>query len=130
MKRKTTSINHWEPYVDSIINEYWRGNTSTSQKLISVMLRILKDGSHEGNIEPALIDALFHVADFYCFELQYTKAADLYRWMLEAQLIVNDAHINNTLIKIESVRRMQKLSQDSKEGRRRKGDFDSLALEA
>jgi hypothetical protein len=120
MYKHISYINHWEPYIDRIINAYWRGHTSEAQKLVGVMERMLRDSSHGMGIDTKLLDALYHVAEFYCFELEYSKAEALYKSILEVQLALNDTRISNTLIKIESVKHMRHLSQETKEGRRKR----------
>jgi len=96
----------WEPYVDTAIGAWNRGDKNRAEKIITLLLQVLKQGQKYNDVDQNLVQGLYTVADNFCADREYARAEWIYLKVLESQediLGQDDPQALNTLIRLSSV---------------------------
>jgi hypothetical protein len=96
----------WEPYVDTALGAWQRGDKDRTDKIISLLVQVLKQGQQYNSVDENLVDGLYSVADQLCADGEYPRAEWIYLKILESQeetLGQGDPHALKTLLRLKTL---------------------------
>ncbi len=96
----------WEPYVDTALGAWKRGDKVRTDKILSLLLQVLKQGQQYEAVDENLVQGLYSVADKLCADREYARAEWIYLSILQSQedaLGPDDPQALETLIKLKSL---------------------------
>lgn len=125
----------WDALADSIIAACWRTDKRYVTRQTRTMLKALRSGVVSQKLDRKLLENLTRLAQFYCLEGNYAKAARIYETILKAQervLCDDDNAYANTRMELDTITRIrdEKYSwAQSKVANSKKASTDSLDIE-
>ncbi|MBY0358349.1 MAG: hypothetical protein K2W82_10145 [Candidatus Obscuribacterales bacterium] len=96
--------NQWEAQIDKVIASYWRGAVSYANKQVSSLIDALKRDAAKGKIDNELVQALYRLSDFYCFERQYVSGENLLNVILKVQIASHNLSYEETKTRLARLR--------------------------
>lgn len=105
--KRSINMNPWEPYIDTITTSYWRGDKPLAARVLNRLTASLKVGVQQGFVDKRLVNALYRLCDFYCFEREYAKGDALLLIILRVQKTVlgeNHPDLVETLSRLARLR--------------------------
>jgi hypothetical protein len=96
----------WEPYVDTAIGAWEQGDKARTDKIVSLLIQVLKQGQQYNAVDENLVNGLYSVADHLCADGEYSLAEWIYLNVLESQediLGPDDPKALQTLLKLSSL---------------------------
>ena len=75
----------WEPYVDTAIGAWNSGDSARADKIVSLLINVLKQGQRYNSIDENLVQGLYSIADHFCIDREYSRAEWIYLNVLESQ---------------------------------------------
>lgn len=96
--------NQWEAQIDKVIASYWRGAVSYANKQVCSLIDALKRDAAKDKIDFELVQALYRLSDFYCFERQYVSGENLLNVILKVQISSDNQNYEETKIRLARLR--------------------------
>jgi hypothetical protein len=96
----------WQPYVDTAIGAWKQGDKVRTDKIVSLLIQVLKQGQQYNSVDENLVNGLYSVADHLCREREYSRAEWIYLKILESQeeiLGPDDPLALETLLRVRSL---------------------------
>jgi len=75
----------WEPLVDKLIFAVWQGKEDQAAKALLPLQTALRQAQDKKLLDSNLLDALYRLADFYCFERRFDECLYLFAAVHRAQ---------------------------------------------
>jgi hypothetical protein len=96
----------WDPYVDTALGAWKQGDKTRADKILGLLLQVLKQGQQYEAVDENLVQGLYSVADQLCADREYARAEWIYLNILESQedaLGLDDPLTLETLLKLKSL---------------------------
>ncbi|MBS1998780.1 MAG: hypothetical protein JSS86_20790 [Cyanobacteria bacterium SZAS LIN-2] len=75
----------WRPYIDTAIGAWDRGDKTRADKIVDLLLLVLKQGRQYSTVDENLVHGLYSVADHFSVDREYSRAEWIYLKILESQ---------------------------------------------
>lgn|GEM_PF-2575391 len=96
----------WQPYIDTAIGAWNRGDKLRADKIVELLIQVMKQGQQYNTVDENLVNGLYTVADHFCVDREYSRAEWIYLKILESQeeiLGADDPRALDTLLKLSRV---------------------------
>ncbi|MBU6451890.1 MAG: hypothetical protein KGS72_08950 [Cyanobacteria bacterium REEB67] len=96
----------WQPYIDTAISAWESGDKLRTEKIVSLLVQVLKQSRKYDSIDENLVRGLYSVADYFSKEHEYWRSEWIFLQILETQeelLTCDDPSILDTLIRLSMV---------------------------
>jgi hypothetical protein len=96
----------WQPYIDTAISAWKSGDKLRTEKIVSLLVQVLKQSRKYDSIDENLVRGLYSVADYFFLEHEYWRSEWIFLQILETQdelLNSDDPSILDTLTRLSMV---------------------------
>jgi hypothetical protein len=96
----------WDPYIDTAIGAWKRGDKTRTDKIVGLLVQVLKQSQQYDSVDEKLVGGLYSIADHFCADREYSRAETIYLNILESQedtLGQDDPRTLVTLLKLNSL---------------------------
>ena len=100
----------WQPYVDTAIGAWQKGDRARSEKIVSLLVQVMQQSQKYDRLDANLIQGLYTLADHFCREHEYWRAEWIYLHILETQEDVVGEDDEQTLETLQRLNRIVKSS--------------------